>query len=67
MASVAEPVAQFIDDRLAARNALVLAAAQALAGANATVVVATGAIAGAMLAPDPALATLPISVLILGM
>lgn len=67
MASVAEPVAQFIDDRLAARNALVLAAAQALAGANTTVVVATGAIAGAMLAPDPALATLPISVLILGM
>ncbi len=30
------------DDRLAARNALVLAVAQALAGGNNTVIVATG-------------------------
>jgi len=55
------------DDRLAARNALVLSAAQALAGANTTVVVATGGIIGSMLAPDPALATLPISVMAVGM
>jgi MFS family permease len=67
LATLAEPNIEFADDRLAARNAGVLAVAQALAGANNAVVVATGAIAGSMLAPDPALATLPISVLIVGM
>jgi MFS family permease len=67
LATLAEPNLEFADDRLAARNAAVLAIAQALAGANNTVVVATGAIAGSMLSPDPALATLPISVLIVGM
>jgi MFS family permease len=56
-----------IDDRLAKRNALVLAVAQALAGGNNAVIVATGGIAGAMLAPDPILATLPISVMVVGM
>jgi hypothetical protein len=55
------------DDRLAARNALILAAAQALAGGNNTVIVATGGIAGAMLAPNPVLATLPISLMVVGM
>ena len=54
-------------DHLARRNALFLAAAQALAGANATVVFATGAITGAMLAPDPSLATLPVSIFVAGM
>lgn len=67
MATLAELNVEFTDDRLAARNALVLAVAQALAGANTTVIVATGGIAGSMLAPDPALATLPISTMILGM
>ena len=56
-----------LDDRRARRNALRLAAAQALAGANATVVFATGAIVGATLAPDKALATLPISMFVVGM
>lgn len=55
------------NDRRARRNALRLAAAQALAGANATVIFATGAIIGATIAPDPALATLPISVFVCGM
>jgi len=55
------------NDRLARRNALVLALAQALAGGNNTVIVATSAIIGSMLAPDPALATLPISVMVAGM
>ena len=55
------------DDRRARRNALRLAAAQALAGANATVIFATGAIIGATIAPDPGLATLPISVFVCGM
>jgi predicted MFS family arabinose efflux permease len=54
-------------DRLARRNALVLAIAQALAGGNNTVIVSTGGIVGSMLAPDRAFATLPISVMVLGM
>jgi MFS family permease len=44
-----------------------LAVAQALAGANSAVVYATGAIVGNMLAPRPALATLPISIFVVGM
>ncbi len=44
-----------------------LTVAQALAGANSVVVYATGAIVGDMLAPDKALATLPISVFVVGM
>ena len=55
------------DDRLARRNALVLAVAQALAGGNNTVIVATGSIVGAMLAPDKGLATLPITAMVIGM
>jgi predicted MFS family arabinose efflux permease len=67
MATLAETVTDVTDDRLAARNALVLAAAQALAGGNNTVIVATGGIVGTMLAPDPALATVPISFMAVGM
>ncbi len=67
MAVLAETADEITDDRLAARNALVLAAAQALAGGNITVIVATAGISGFMLAPDPALATLPISVMVVGM
>ncbi|WP_431272123.1 MFS transporter [Dankookia sp. P2] len=48
-------------------NVARLTIAQALAGANATVVYATGAIVGHSLAPSPALATLPISVFVVGM
>ncbi|CAD6555458.1 MFS transporter [Paraburkholderia sabiae] len=44
-----------------------LTVAQALAGANSTVVYATGAIVGNMLAPSRALATLPISIFVVGM
>jgi MFS family permease len=54
-------------DRLAKRNALVLATTQALAGANNTVIVATGSILGAMLAPSKSIATLPVSMMVLGM
>ncbi len=67
MAVLAEPTTEVIDDRLAKHNTLVLAVAQALAGGNASVIVATGGIAGSILAPDPALATLPISVMVVGM
>ena len=44
-----------------------LAVAQALAGANSAVVYATGAIIGNTLAPSKALATMPISVFVVGM
>jgi MFS family permease len=55
------------DDRLARRNALVLAATQALSGGNSAVLLATGSIVGAMIAPDKSLATLPISIYVLGL
>ena len=48
-------------------DVLRLAVAQALAGANSGVVYATGAIVGNMLAPSKALATLPISLFVVGM
>jgi MFS family permease len=67
MVTLTDATIEVTDDRLAARNAVVLAAAQALAGGNTTVIVATGAIVGSMLAPSPALATLPISVMAVGM
>jgi len=54
-------------DRRARANVIRLAAAQALAGANASVVFATGAIIGSTMSPDPALATVPISVFVVGM
>jgi len=44
-----------------------LTVAQALAGANAVVVYATGSIIGHMFAPDKSLATLPISIFVVGM
>ena len=44
-----------------------LTIAQALSGANSVVVYATGAIIGNILAPTPSLATLPISVFVIGM
>ncbi|CAP40713.1 MFS transporter [Bordetella petrii] len=44
-----------------------LTIAQALAGANSVVVYATGAIIGDMLAPNKTLATLPISIFVVGM
>lgn len=56
------------EDRREGRGTIVrLAVAQALAGANSTVVYATGAIIGAMLAHNKALATLPISIFVVGM
>ncbi|WP_416392164.1 MFS transporter [Alloalcanivorax xenomutans] len=48
-------------------NIVRLTIAQALAGANAVVVFATGAIVGHMLAPSATLATLPISIFVVGM
>ncbi|MBV8840325.1 MAG: MFS transporter, partial [Alphaproteobacteria bacterium] len=68
MSAVAEtPFDAVSGDRLAKRNALVLATGQALAGANNSVIFATGGILGAMMAPDKSLATLPLSLMVCGM
>ena len=48
-------------------NLIRLTVAQALSGANAVVIYATGAIVGNMLAPTPMLATLPITIFVVGM
>ncbi|HDX4901784.1 TPA: MFS transporter [Klebsiella michiganensis] len=49
------------------QNIVRLATAQALAGANSVVFYATGAIVGNAIAPSPTLATLPITIFVLGM
>ncbi len=54
-------------DRQSRANVLRLSVAQALAGANASVIFATGSIIGNTLAPRPAMATVPISVFVVGM
>ena len=54
-------------DALARSNVRKLAIAQALGGANSAVIFATGAIVGATLAPSVALATVPISVYVVGL
>jgi predicted MFS family arabinose efflux permease len=66
MSVIADISSVVADDRLARRNALVLATAQALAGGNNTVIAATAGIVGTMLASDPGLATLPVSVMVCG-
>ncbi|RDV01348.1 MFS transporter [Undibacter mobilis] len=67
MSAAAEPQPHVFDDNLAKRNARVLAVAQALAGGNNTVIVSTASIVGSMLAPDPGLATLPVTGMVMGM
>jgi MFS family permease len=67
MSAIAETPAALVDDRLTRRNALVLAVAQALAGGNNTVIAATAGILGDMLAPSKGLATLPVSIMVIGM
>src|SRR6201993_4181475 len=55
------------DDARARGNVWRLAAAQALTGANSAVIFATGSIVGATLAPDISLATMPLSMYVLGL
>ena len=62
-----ENTPDLLPERIQNENIWRLAIAQALAGANAVVVYATGAIIGAQLAPSPLLATLPISIFVVGM
>src|SRR6201996_322913 len=56
-----------IDDARARSNVLRLAAAQALTGANSAVTFATGSIVGATLAPNISLATVPLSMYVVGL
>src|ERR1043165_6846321 len=55
------------DDARARANVVLLAAAQALTGANSAVIFATGSIIGATLAPDISLATVPLSMFVVGL
>src|SRR5258707_405141 len=55
------------NDARARGNVLRLAAAQALTGANSAVIFATGSIVGATLAPNISLATVPLSMYVLGL
>src|SRR3974390_699555 len=58
---------EMTDDARARANVARLAAAQALTGANSAVIFATGSIVGATLAPDMSLATVPLSMYVLGL
>src|SRR3974390_1645992 len=58
---------EMTDDARARANVARLAAAQALTGANSAVIFATGSIVGATLAPSMSLATVPISMYVLGL
>jgi MFS family permease len=58
---------EIANDARARSNVARLAAAQALTGANSAVIFATGSIVGATLAPDMSLATVPLSMYVLGL
>ena len=58
---------EIANDARARSNVLRLAAAQALTGANSAVIFATGSIVGASLAPTISLATVPLSMYVLGL
>jgi MFS family permease len=62
-----ETTAPVLSGRDQRGNIARLTVAQALAGANSVVVYATGSIIGHTLAPDKTLATLPISIFVVGM
>jgi MFS family permease len=59
--------AEVHDDHRARANIARLAVAQALTGANTAVIFATGSIVGAAIAPNMSLATLPLSIYVVGM
>ena len=59
-------VAPAPDARRARRNVAVLVAAQAILGAQMPLIFTVGGLAGLMIAPSPALATIPISLIVFG-
>lgn len=67
MGDAEQSTAHPLPDSVQRSNILRLTLAQALAGANAVVIFATGAILGHELAASKALATLPISIFVVGM
>src|SRR3954471_13975779 len=58
---------EFADDARARSNVVRLAGAQALSGANSAVIFATGSIVGATPAPYISLATVPLSMFVVGL
>jgi MFS family permease len=66
MTEAISPAADAEALRKAKANVLRLAAAGAFAGGNSTVIVATSSIAGSMFASDPAYATVPVSIFVVG-
>jgi MFS family permease len=60
-------IGEISDEARARSNVVRLAAAQALTGANSAVIFATGSIVGATLAPDISLATVPLSMFVVGL
>lgn len=62
----AAPLSPAHDDRRAKRNVAVLVAAQAILGAQMPLIFTVGGLAGLMIAPSPALATIPISLIVFG-
>ncbi|WP_029056848.1 MFS transporter [Stappia stellulata] len=67
MTAAANATDFLVDDRLARRNAVLLAIAQALGGASASIVIASASLVGAsLLGADKSLATLPVSSFVLG-
>lgn len=65
MTTTADPIPHD-NDRRAKRNVWVLVMAQALLGAQMPMTFIVGGLAGLMIAPSPALATLPISLIVFG-
>jgi MFS family permease len=66
MSDAGQGGAPILDDVLARRNAFTLACAQALGGSSPAIVISLGGIVGYQLAENKALATLPVSLLNLG-
>lgn len=66
MSVAAETAEARVDDAKARRNAVILAIASALYGSCMTAMVVTGGLIGLQLSPDPAWATLPVSLMIVG-
>ena len=62
----ASVTAPFADDARARRNVAVLVAAQAFLGSQITMIFVVGGLAGQILAPNPCLVTLPISMIVFG-
>ena len=66
MTSISEIESQTDDHQRAKRNVVVLVLAQALLGAQMPMIFTIGGLAGQSLAANPCLATLPISMIVLG-